>query len=129
MDRNAARVMETQKVINIMENLTKRVELRKSSQRAYSIPDSATGVGLIDTIRGTLGHWLQIENKVIKHYDIITPTGWNLSPKDENEVHGPAERALIGTTLSSDENTPELGRIIRSFDPCISCATHVVRRQ
>lgn len=129
MDRNAARVMETQKVINIMENLTKRVELRKSSQRVYSIPDSATGVGLIDTIRGALGHWLQIENKVIKHYDIITPTGWNLSPKDENEVHGPAERALIGTTLSSDENTPELGRIIRSFDPCISCATHVLRRQ
>ncbi|MDF2884720.1 MAG: periplasmic [NiFeSe] hydrogenase large subunit [Clostridiaceae bacterium] len=129
MDRNVARVMETQKVINIMENLTKRVQLMKSSQRVYRIPDSATGVGLIDTIRGTLGHWLQIENKVIKHYNIITPTGWNLSPEDENEVHGPAERALIGTTLSSDENAPELGRIIRSFDPCISCATHVVRRQ
>lgn len=128
MDRNVARVMETQKVINIMENLTERVQLMKSSQRVYSIPGSATGVGLIDTIRGTLGHWLQIENKVIKHYDIITPTGWNLSPEDENEVHGPAERALIGTTLSSDENIPELGRIIRSFDPCISCATHVIKR-
>ncbi|QAT40620.1 nickel-dependent hydrogenase large subunit [Clostridium sp. JN-9] len=129
MDRNAARVLETKKIIGIMEKLTERVELKKSSQGIYNIPESASGAGLIDTIRGPLGHWLKIENKVIKHYDIITPTGWNLSPQDENGVHGPAEKALIGTKLNSNENTPELGRIIRSFDPCISCATHIVRTQ
>jgi hydrogenase large subunit len=28
---------------------------------------------------------------------------------------------VIGDT----ENPVELGRIIRSFDPCVSCATHV----
>lgn len=129
MDRNVARVLETQKIVRIMENITRRIELKKSNQRVYNVPNSAFGVGLTDTIRGTLGHWVQIENKVIKHYDIITPTGWNLSPIDERGVHGPAEKALIGTKLGSTKSAPELGRIIRSFDPCISCATHVVKRK
>lgn len=129
MDRNTARVLETQKVIKIMENIAKKIELKKSNQRIYEIPDRAFGMGLTDTIRGTLGHWVQIENKVIKYYDIITPTGWNLSPLDEKGVHGPAEKSLIGTKLGNSEGNPELGRIIRSFDPCISCATHVIKRQ
>lgn len=128
MDRNVARVLETQKIINIMENITERIELKKSNQKIYSIPDSASGAGLTDTIRGTLGHWIQIEDKVINKYNIITPTGWNLSPMDERGIHGPAEKALIGTRLGGGKNNPELGRIIRSFDPCISCATHVIRR-
>jgi hydrogenase large subunit len=128
MDRNAARVLETQKVIRIMENIIKRIDLKKNNQRIYDMPDNAFGVGLTDTIRGTLGHWVQIENKVIKHYDIITPTVWNLSPLDDKGVHGPAEKALIGTKLGGSEGNPELGRIIRSFDPCISCATHVIKR-
>lgn len=129
MDRNAARVIETQKVIRIMENITNNIDIKKSNQRMYDMPDSAFGAGLTDTIRGTLGHWVQIENKVIKHYDIITPTGWNLSPLDDKGVHGPAEKALIGTKLGGSEGNPELGRIVRSFDPCISCATHVIKRK
>lgn len=124
MDRNVARVLEVKKIINIMENLTKRIELKKNNQRIFDMPNSAFGVGLTDTIRGTLGHWIEIENKVIKYYDVISPTGWNLSPIDEKGIHGPAEKALIGTKLSGSKGNPELGRIIRSFDPCISCATH-----
>lgn len=128
MDRNAARVLETKKVIRIMENIIERIDLKKNNQRIYDMPDNAFGAGLTDTIRGTLGHWVKVENKVIKHYDIITPTVWNLSPLDDKGVHGPAEKALIGTKLGGSEGNPELGRIIRSFDPCISCATHVIKR-
>ena len=128
MDRNAARVLETQKVIRIMENIIERIDLKKNNQRIYDMPNNAFGAGLTDTIRGTLGHWVKIENKVIKHYDIITPTVWNLSPLDDKGVHGPAEKALMGTKLGGSEGNPELGRIIRSFDPCISCATHVIKR-
>lgn len=124
MDRNTARVLETQKIIKIMDDIANRIELKKNNQRTYEMPNSAFGVGLTDTIRGALGHWVQIENKVIKYYDIITPTGWNLSPIDEKGIHGPAEKALIDTKLGNSEGNPELGRIIRSFDPCISCATH-----
>jgi hydrogenase large subunit len=124
MDRNVARVMETKKIIDIMENITRKIEVIGNNQRVFSTPDGASGTGLTDTIRGPLGHWVKIENKVIKNYDIITPTGWNLSPIDENMQHGPAEKALIGTRLGNVKYPVELGRIVRSFDPCISCATH-----
>jgi hydrogenase large subunit len=40
-------------------------------------------------------------------------------------MKGTAEQALMGTTIQNLENPVELGRIIRSFDPCVSCATHV----
>lgn len=127
MDRIVARVFETRKIINIMESMINKVQIKKNNQRVYNIPNNAIGVGLTDTIRGALGHWMKIEGGAINNYDIITPTGWNLSPVDQNNLHGPAEKALIGTRLTDVNNSIELGRIIRSYDPCISCATHVVR--
>ena len=124
MDRNLARVLELKKIINIMEGLADRVQIGQNNQKMYEIPERAFGRGLTDTVRGALGHFIQIENSVIKNYDIITPTAWNLSPIDENGVHGPAEKALIGTRIENPDNAVEPGRIVRSFDPCISCATH-----
>lgn len=126
MDRNIARVLETKKILNILENLVKRVELKSNNQKVYLIPDKAYGVGLIDTTRGALGHWIEIENKVIKHYNIITPTVWNLSPKDELNNPGPVEKSLIGSKINNISEPVEIGRIVRSFDPCVSCATHLI---
>lgn len=126
MDRNIARVLEAKKIIGIMDEITKRVELRKSNIGIYDIPKEAFGVGLIDTTRGSLGHWIHIKDKTINHYDIITPTAWNLSPMDARGIHGPSERALIGTRVGNVDIPIEPGRIVRSFDPCISCATHVI---
>jgi hydrogenase large subunit len=80
---------------------------------------------LIDTTRGALGHWIRIENRAISFYQIITPSGWNLSTRSSKGLKGTAEQALIGTAVQNEKNPVELGRIIRSFDPCISCATHV----
>lgn len=126
MDRNIARVIETKKIVQIMEKLTERIQLKRNNQKAYKIPDKALGVGLIDTIRGALGHWVQIENKVIKYYDVITPTMWNLSPKDNKGLPGALEKALIGSKINDTNQPVEIGRIARSFDPCVSCATHIV---
>ena len=129
MDRNIARVMETKKIVEIMEKLTERIQLKRNNQKAYKMPDKAFGVGLIDTIRGALGHWVEIENKVIKYYDIITPTVWNLSPKDNKGLPGTAEKALIGSKINDINQPVEAGRIVRSFDPCVSCATHIIGKE
>lgn len=126
MDRNIARVLEVEKILGIIEKLAQRVELKANNQKSYSIPESAYGAGLIDTTRGALGHWIQIENQLIKHYNIITPTVWNLSPKDALGVPGVVEKALIGSTINNIKEPVEIGRIVRSFDPCVSCATHLI---
>ncbi|MFT5874566.1 MAG: hydrogenase large subunit [Clostridium sp.] len=125
MDRLIARVLEGKKLCEKMLIILDEIEPIPAVQEKYVIPESAQGIGLCDAVRGALGHFLTIEKGVIKNCDIITPTAWNLSPIDEMGQHGPLESALIGTEIENLKNPVEIGRIVRSFDPCISCATHV----
>jgi hydrogenase large subunit len=36
------------------------------------------------------------------------------------------EQALIGAKVKDAKNPVELARIVRSFDPCLACAVHVL---
>lgn len=113
--------------IERLEELLKNKTLSKAI--SYDIPLTAKGKGLLDTVRGSLGHWINIEDKKIMNYDIITPSGWNLSPQDSKGVKGVLEKALIGTPIYDTEHPVEIGRIVRTFDPCVSCATHVISNE
>lgn len=124
MDRTIARVYETGKIAGVISELLNHVIPDISLQNKYEIPRTAQGKGLVDTTRGALGHWLKISNGRISFYQIITPSVWNFSTQDGN-YRGIAEQALIGTPVQDPSNPVEIGRILRSFDPCISCATHV----
>ena len=124
MDRTIARVLEAKKIVDIMQTLIDQLIPGVPMQQEYEIPVQSSGKGLVDTTRGALGHWLYIENRAIAFYQIITPSAWNLSTQS-NGMKGTGEQALIGTPVSKLESPVEIGRIIRSFDPCVSCATHV----
>lgn len=126
MDRTIARVLEAKKISEVIHTLLANLIPNVSVQADYKIFESAQGVGLIDTTRGALGHWLKITHSVISFYQIITPSAWNISTRSSNGLKGTTEQALIGTTVQDIENPVEMGRIIRSFDPCISCATHII---
>ncbi|PKM96442.1 MAG: Ni/Fe hydrogenase [Firmicutes bacterium HGW-Firmicutes-1] len=126
MNRTIARVLEAGKIIRILEGLLERIQLIPSNQRVYEIPKYTDRVGFIDTTRGALAHWIAIEDQRIFHYEIITPSSWNLSPMDSKGEKGVVEQALIGTELEDVNSPVEIGRIVRSFDPCVSCATHVI---
>lgn len=82
------------------------------------------GFGLVNAARGALGHWLRVEAGRIAHYQIVTPTAWNGSPRDDAGVAGPWEQALIGTPVRDASNPIEAGHVIRSFDPCLVCTVH-----
>jgi hydrogenase large subunit len=125
MDRTLARVLEANKIASILLTLLNNLIPGVCFQKEYEVPKSACGAGLIDTTRGALGHWVRIENSLISLYQIITPSAWNLSTRSRDHLPGPGEKALIGTLIKNPDAPVELGRIIRSFDPCVSCATHV----
>lgn len=125
MDRTIARALETKKIAEIMKILLKQIIPDVEMQQKYDLPLSASGRGLVDTTRGALGHWLEIKNQKISFYQIITPSTWDFSTRDENGYRGVAEEALIGTPIANPDEPVEIGRILRSFDPCMSCATHV----
>jgi hydrogenase large subunit len=92
------------------------------------LPDGE-GAGMIEAARGALGHWVKIKDEKIAHYQIITPTAWNGSPRDERGVRGAWEEALIGTPINDLENPVEAGHVVRSFDPCLVCAVHCLQKE
>ena len=125
MDRIIARVLEAKKIVEIIEVLIENLNPKGTCRKEYVIPFHSEGAGYIDTAKGALSHWIKIDNGNISFYRIITPSAWNLSTRINNGMMGTAEQALVGTSIQNIENPVELGRIIRSFDPCVSCTTHV----
>ncbi|SER81953.1 nickel-dependent hydrogenase large subunit [Salipaludibacillus aurantiacus] len=125
MDRTIARALEAKKIADIMKTLLKEVVPGVDMQKKYERPERASGRGLVDTTRGALGHWLRIKDRKLSFYQIITPSTWDFSPRDDKGFRGVAEQALIGAPVDDPDNPAEIGRILRSFDPCMSCATHV----
>jgi Ni,Fe-hydrogenase I large subunit len=67
-----------------------------------------------------------IKDKKIANYQAIVPTAWFCGPRGDDGVKGPMEQALIGTPISDPKNPIEAVRVVRSFDPCMACAVHVV---
>jgi hydrogenase large subunit len=135
MDRHVARALETLKIAEAMPTWLTQLAIGGSEYSAVNTPYSASGEGLTEAPRGALGHWLTTApttthapngGPAIGNYQVITPTCWNASPKDSNGVHGPMEQALIGTPVSNAAEPIEVLRVIHSFDPCLSCAVHVM---
>ena len=127
LDRIAARAYETKKVADAMDGWLNSIQIGSAVYTRTTTPSSATGIGLTEAPRGALGHWITIANRVISRYQVITPTNWNASPRDDAGKLGPIEQALVGTPIGDIKKPIEVLRVIHSFDPCLSCAVHMVR--
>ncbi len=91
-----------------------------------SPPQSGSGMGVWDAPRGALGHWMELKDHRIGNYQLVVPSTWNAGPRDENGTLGPYEASLIGAPVPDTENPLNIVRIIRSFDPCLACAVHLI---
>lgn len=127
MDRHVARALETVKIADAMSDWLDELSPGQTVFDRHFDQSSGYGIGLSEAPRGALGHWVEINNGRINHYQVITPTCWNASPRDKSGVPGPMEQALIGTPVGDAEQPIEALRVIHSFDPCLSCAVHVIR--
>lgn len=89
----------------------------------HEVPRNARGTGITEASRGALGHWLETDAEgMIKNYELVVPTTWNMGPRDASGQPGAVEKMLIGTRISNPDHPMELARIIRSTDPCIGCS-------
>lgn len=88
------------------------------------IPTRAEGAGLTEAPRGALGHWISIDSRTVQHYQVISPTTWNGSPRDESGAPGPMETGLVGQKVADLDDPIEALRVVHSFDPCVQCAVH-----
>ena len=129
MDRHWVRALEAEKIAVAMNGWLDELTPGEAVYDTYEIPFAGRGVGLTEAPRGALGHWVEIDEGKISHYQIITPTCWNASPRngEDGESLGPMEKALIGTPVSDNAEPIEVLRVIHSFDPCLSCAVHIMK--
>ena len=84
------------------------------------------GFGFHEAPRGTLSHWVVIEDGKIKNYQAVVPSTWNSGPRDQNDEIGPYEASLMDNPVADPEKPLEVLRTVHSFDPCIACAIHMV---
>ncbi len=136
LGRIAARALESQllanHIVGWIEELRRNMEsgdLRIHNGAKWNPstwPKSARGYGLFEAPRGSLGHWVEIENQAIKNYQAVVPTTWNAGPRDAKGQRGPYETALLKTPVADPERPLEILRTVHSFDPCLACAVHVV---
>ncbi len=126
LGRHAARALCALHIANNLEKWIMELNPDEPAYIEYTIPEEGSGVGITEAARGALGHWVVIKDKKIGKYQCVVPTTWNASPMDDRGKHGPIEQALIGTKVKDEHNPFEVVRIVRSFDPCIACAVHLL---
>ncbi len=123
--RVIARMLELAQTVLSMEEWTLRIRQGKPFCNPIIKPTDGRGFGLIEAARGGLGHWVQLKDGKIKNYQIIAPTTWNFSPRDQDQNPGVLEKALAETLLATPSpDSVEIQHIVRSFDPCMSCTVH-----
>jgi len=132
--RNAARAIETQYIAeylfkfisDLLQNLTYYDTETWGKYDFEALPETAKGQAFFEVPRGLLSHFINIEDQKIANYSVIAPTTWNASPKNNDGQRGAYEEALIGIKIADTDNPLEALRVIRSFDPCLACAVHVI---
>lgn len=131
--RHAARAYETLMLCDAMEEWIEEIvpllaekDARIHDSEHWAPPQSGEGEGLLEVPRGSLSHYIQIADHKIKNYQMVVPTTWNFSPKDEKGNPGPLEKALIGVPVPDPENPINVVRVVRSYDPCLACAIHLI---
>lgn len=97
-----------------------------ASQRAFDEPAVRAGIGhgASEAPRGLLYHRYRFDNDgLIEDATIIPPTSQNQA-RIEDDLVGIAPDLLA---LDNQPATALCEQLIRSYDPCISCATHFLR--
>ncbi len=117
-----AQAIEVLHCLEEFARLAKEYSQAKSNQPFVAVkPGAGRGVGTGEAPRGTLYHEYTLDDRgVITACNIITPTAqflYNIE-KDLNDYLP----QLKSKSLADQKK--EIRKMIRAYDPCISCATH-----
>jgi hydrogenase large subunit len=128
--RHAARAVRCAVMLDTLKDQWQRlVDNVGKDQDTFNAPvfpkGEIKGVGFHAAPRGTLSHWVVIEDAKIKNYQAVVPSTWNAGPRDADGQIGPYESALLDNPVADPHLPLEVLRTVHSFDPCIACAIHM----
>lgn len=98
-------------------------DYQRPDQAAIDVtPVAGTGFACTEAPRGLLWHRYDLdESGMVKTARIVPPTSQN-----QARIEQDLKQSLINIGLDNDQDTLRLHaeKVIRNYDPCISCATH-----
>lgn len=107
-----ARMLETIICLDRICELINEIDLSEPSKTVTLILRRGRGVGVYEAPRGTLIHFVEIDNEGrISMHRIVVPTMFNIPI---------IEKSSIGLPLEVADLIPRL------YDPCIPCSTHLI---
>ncbi len=122
-----AQVVEcVQATYDAIEYIDRLVDMGLQEEDLTVEVKAGRGVGAAEVPRGTLYHDYTVDDEgTIVDCNLIIPTGQNLN-NIEHDM-----RALVPQILDKpqEEIALTLEMLVRAYDPCISCATHLLRVQ
>jgi uptake hydrogenase large subunit len=122
--RVMARMHEAPKYFQLARGWLDQLDLH---DRFYTKPvelESGRGFGATEAARGSLADWIVLSDGKIENYQVVTPTAWNIGPRDRLGRHGPMEQSFIGAQVQNPSDPIEMGHVARSFDSCLVCTVH-----
>ncbi len=123
---NMAQAIEMLHVIDTSVDIIDSLDSIEDEKPPKVIPKESVGIGVIEAPRGTLYHKYEIDSAgIIKKAEIIVPTGQN-QVLMERGIYEQTEKLLEKNT-SKEDISLEAEKLIRAFDPCMSCASHFLR--
>lgn len=121
---SVAQVVEVAHAIEDSTAIIDRLLERGLHDEGYAVEvRPGTGVGGVEVPRGTLYHEYTVDGEgKITGANFIIPTGQNHQNIEEDL------QALVPTLAgkSKEEITLAMEMLVRSYDPCISCSTHLL---
>jgi hydrogenase large subunit len=124
MVRQLARMHEGPKYYKWTRQWLDDLDLAESFYTKPVEHESGKGFGSTEAARGALSDRIVVEDGKIENYQVVTPTAWNIGPRDGEGVLGPIEQALVGSPIVDTSDPVELGHVARSFDSCLVCTVH-----
>jgi uptake hydrogenase large subunit len=122
--RVMARMHEAAKYYKLARGWLDQLDLHEKFYiKPVELPDGR-GFGSTEAARGSLSDWIVLKDGKIENYQVVTPTAWNIGPRDSREVNGPMEQSFVGTPIADTSDPVELGHVARSYDSCLVCTVH-----
>lgn len=120
---NLAQAIEILHCIDDSIDILSKLTIQQEKPVSFTVK-AGTGTGVIEAPRGTLYHRYEINEKgIVTKGNIIVPTGQNQISIEKSLRHF-AERFH---TMPEKMLAHEFEKIVRSYDPCMSCASHFLK--
>lgn len=126
-DNNLAQAIEMlHNVDNSLDILGKLKNNIKKEKPAVGKPKKSTGIGVIEAPRGTLYYKLDLDSKgIVTNADLCIPTQQNIIHLEKDLAKYVED--LLKTNKTKQKISLEVEKMIRAYDPCMSCATNFLK--